>query len=300
MRSESVNRLQVRNIVRLKEWQVRSGDADRYLVQSIRQSGILQPLVVLKTDRHFLVDGFRRIALTADDDVVPVRIYDQAYDAFQASLLANMSVDPYTEMEKARAVLLVRDVTSAPEHRLLKEIMPAVGMRGTMEVLSRIQSFGNLTEAMRTLLTYKSAPLMFAEQVSRESAMDQDTLARWCVDRRLSLSRLMEAFDLLFYIRKRSGGTIDRMLGSLPDSDPIPALRRRRFPQISKRNEQVQTIARKHGGKLHFPPDFAGGAPRFEVLIQSREDVAEAIAALQDIQDDDQLFTLISELRGDD
>ena len=300
MRGEHVNRLQVREIVRLKDWQIRSAGADRHLVQSVHHSGILQPLIVLKTDQHYLVDGFRRIALMRDDDQVPVCTYDLAEAAFQASLLVNMSVDPYTEMEKACAVLLIQNVASPPEHRLVREIMPALGMRGTMEVLSRIQSIGNLTDSMMALLVDRSAPLIFAEQVSRESAMDQDALAGWFTDRRFSLSRLMEAFDLLFYVRKRTGRPVSEILGSLPDSDSILALRRHRFPQISKLNEQVQAVVDKHGGRLHFPPDFAGGVPRFDVLIQSREDVAEAIAALQGMHDDDQLFTLISELRGDD
>lgn len=294
------DRVPIQQLTFLDVARIRSRDPDPKLIASIAASGVLQPLIAVDAGRWLLLDGYQRRAALPETAQVPVQIFRDASEAMAASVLLNMSVRPYTEMEKAAVVGCWDVLVGADDDRIRTDILPMMGFKPTVEILNRCRSVIQLAADLRDLLWKKSAPLQFAERISRESKTDQQYLAAFFRSQRLSMSRIMTVYDWIFYVRNQSDQPVQGLLGNLEPDRALEQLENIRYPRTSHLRERCCQISAGYTNPLTFPPDFAGGSPAYSFRPGTHEDVRRALLDLEKMLTDKELFDLMAELRGED
>lgn len=298
--SVRTDRVSIQQLTFLDAGGIRAGEPDPKLVASIEKSGVLQPLVAVDKDKLVLLDGYQRCATLPANAQVPVQVFGDASEAITASVLLNMAVRPYTEMEKA-AVVGSWDVLVGPDdNRIRTIILPMMGFKPTVEIINRCRCVMQLDIDLRNLFRRKSAPLQFADRISSESMTDQRYLATFFTEQRLSMSRIMTVYDWIFYIRKQTNQSVSKLLANLDPGQAVQQLERLRYPRTFAIRERCRQLSAGYANDLTFPPDFAGGSPTYSFKARNRQDIRHALSDLEKMLTDEELFRLVAELRGED
>ncbi len=278
------------------------GDVPTPLARSVQREGVLMPLIATGGSKPVVLDGYRRLALLADEDIVPVYMVDNKKSALQATVELNMLVSPYSEMEKAGIVVFVREACWMEDREILDTLLPRLGLKGQQTVLESCVATRLLESTLSAILTARKAPLKFAVKLSREPLDEQLTLAELFTTCKLSMSQMVQAYDLLVPVRKRENTVFSKIIEGLgrEGGDVLALLRQKRFPQATGIRKELISLLRRYRGKLKFPEDLEGDAFAFSCLLRRSEDARECAAMLREISEDDALFRFLTEYIGND
>jgi hypothetical protein len=92
----------------------------------------------------------------------------------------------------------------------------------------------------------------------------------------------------------KEGGTAS----ANPDRDPLPALRKRRYPTLSTLEARFEEISGRalagSGVRLSPPPNFEGSRFTVEFTFDSRRELEKRVEAISELEDEvDELFSLL-------
>ncbi|TVR87336.1 MAG: hypothetical protein EA428_13270 [Spirochaetaceae bacterium] len=188
--------------------------------------------------------------------------------------------------------------------RLLKDAEPIAG-----DVVARIGSLlGSSADAFRArMLRFEALPNAAREAVLNETidlktaercrALPEECL-RWLSDPQyleagLSFSSTRQLLSLLREIWLRDGLAPDDCLklleGAVADSEPVAYLRRRRYPELVKREQRFEELRREttagSGVELSAPPYFEGDSFELRFRFSSRAELTRRREALHHIED---------------
>ena len=279
-----------------------TGDVPSRLARSVQWEGVLMPLIATGENEPILLDGYRRSTLLADGDMVPVRMINDRKSALRAAVELNMLTSPYSEMEKAGIVIFAGEKGWMDSREILDTLLPRLGLKGRQTILDSCLALRNLDAGLSQLLAARKAPLKFAAKLSREPVEEQRTLSELFSMQQLSLSRMVQAHDLLAALRKKEDVPFSAILQGVNGSeeDVLAKLKERRFPRTLEIRERLNSLLAPYRGRLGFPEDLEGDSSRYSCVLRSQEDARANGELLRKIAEDDQLFRFLAEHTGND
>ncbi|NOY23953.1 MAG: hypothetical protein GXO70_10650 [Acidobacteria bacterium] len=297
-----VEHFQKKQLIQDSRLMFHQGDVPAPLARSVRREGVLMPLIATGGTNPVVLDGYRRLSLLADEDVVPIHVMKDRKAALRATVELNMLVSPYSEMEKAGIVVFVREACWMEDREILDTLLSRLGLKGQQVVLNNCMAVRLLDSKLFEVLSVRKAPLKFAVKLSREPLDEQLTLAELFTTCKLSMSQMVQAYDLLIPVRKRENAVFSKVIEGLDreGGDVLALLRQKRFPQATGIRKELNSLLRRYRGRLKFPEDLEGDAFGFSCLLKCPEDAREYVAMLREISEDDALFHFLAEHVGND
>ena len=300
--SKMVEYFQKKRLILDRRFRFRRQDIPANLIKSVQLEGILMPLIATEDQGPVVLDGFRRLALLKDDETAPVHLIRDRKAALRASVELNMMVSPYSEMEKAGLVSFVFENGWMESREILDNLLRRLGLKGQQIVLDSCMSVRLLDPGLAEILIARKAPLKFAARLSCEPPDEQSVLAEFFSVHRFSLSRMINAYDLLVPVRKKMKSSFSSIIRDLNEdgTDVLTLLKQMRFPRASEFRRKLGSLLKPYGGRLSFPEDMEGDAFSFSCLLKSSEDALEYATLLRKISEDEAVFHFLSEHIGND
>jgi hypothetical protein len=259
---------------------------------SVRRCGVLEPVQLQETGAGLVaVSGFRRLQLGRELslDGVPAWIADRGEDRFALFCRAveAHAAQPSSLRERLRA-LEVADRLAAPAERIVRELLPPLGLAAEAHLLEDLRRLQALPAGLRDLLAQKGFSLRRCLPFSRLDRGEGERLAGLC--RRLGLGgRQIEDLLLsLLEVCARDGLSPGRLLdelGALPGAEPaLAALFARRYPETARRTRALEEAGRRlraaAGAELHWDPSLAGESLELLLKLGSAAELAQRARAL--------------------
>jgi len=293
---------QKKHLIQDTRFKFRKADVPADLTKSVRLEGILMPLIASGDKEPVVLDGYRRLGLLEDEETVPVQLIRDRKAALRASVELNMLASPYSEMEKAGLVSSVLENGWMDDREILDTLLPRLGLKGQQIVLDSCLTVRLLDSKLSAVLAARKAPLKFAARLSREPLDEQSVLTEFFSIHRLSLSRMVQAYDLLVPVRKAGNESFSTIIRNLDEEneDVLEQLRQKRFRRAFEYKKQLGSLLGRYRGKLSFPEDMEGEAFRFSCLLKYPEDARKYAAMLREISENDEIFYFLSEHFGND
>lgn len=293
---------QKKHLIQDTRFKFRKADVPADLAKSVQLEGILVPLVATGDREPVVLDGYRRLEFLKEEETVPVQLIRDRKVALRASVELNMMVSPYSEMEKAGLVSFVFESGWMDSREILDNLLPRLGLKGQQIVLDSCMAVRLLDPGLAEILTARKAPLKFAARLSCEPPDEQSVLAEFFSVHRFSLSRMINAYDLLVPVRKKMKSSFSSIIRDLNEErmDALALLKQIRFPQASEFRRKLGSLLKPYGGRLSFPEDMEGDAFTFSCLLKSSEDALEYATLLRKISEDEAVFHFLSEHIGND
>lgn len=297
-----IEHFQKKQLIQDSRFMFRQGDVPQPLTRSVQREGVLMPLIATGETEPVVVDGYRRLSLLVDEDVIPVHVMKDRKAALRATVELNMLISPYSEMEKAGIVAVARENGWMEDIEILNTLLPRLGLKGKQAVLDSCMAIRLLERKLSMVLAARGAPLKFAAKLTREPGDEQLALAEFFSTNRLSLSRMIQAYDFLVPVRKRENADFSTIIEDLNGvvGEVMVLLQQRRFPRATGIRGKLKSLLGRYSGKLSFPEDLEGDSFRFSCLLKDPEDAREYAVMLRKIAEDGPLFHFLAEHIGDD
>ncbi len=293
---------QKKHLIQDTRFNFRKADVPADLAKSVQLEGILVPLIATGDREPVVLDGYRRLGFLKEEETVPVQLIRDRKAALRASVELNMLASPYSEMEKACMVSSVLENRWMDDREILDTLLPRLGLKGQQIVLDSCLTVRLLDSKLSEVLAARKAPLKFAARLSRETLDEQLVLTDFFSIHRLSLSRMVQAYDLLVLVRKAENNNFSAIIRNLVEEkeDVLEQLRQKRFPRASEYKKQLGSLLGPYQGKLSFPEDLEGDAFRFSCQLKYPGDARKYAAMLREISENDEIFHFLSEYFGND
>ena len=252
----------------------------RMLQKSIAEIGLQTPLVVSrsKTGKHRIICGFRRFRVVRQEhwESVPCRSIEAAPagELFLLQFWENLAFRTLSEVEKARAVERLTTLCGLDDQQIVKQYLSHLDCRPDYRQLRRYREIDRLDDILQEAtgrgLALDTA-LLIGDWPGPESRFLVDLVDAACPGR----NRQRVLGELLRDLRKSEGLTAPQLWESVegPTAEDLRAqpgrlnpaierLRRRRYPQLSRKQKEVRELVRRLDlpaeAGLAFPPYFEG------------------------------------------
>ncbi len=279
------------------------------LRDSVARRGVVQPLLVEKSgDRYRIISGHRRFqaALEAGLECVPALVLlnpVSAEDAYILSVLSNWNQN-FEELDAAFAVSKAGK-SGIGEEVIVSEILPALGLAPEKRFLEEFEAVMTFPAAVLEMISEERIPYRAARSLNLLSRADQEIFARkmapfvsfssnqlmkmceWLADllkaRRQDLGVFLETEKLSVLIadsKQDARQKADRFL---------EALRRLRFPELSRREKEFLSLKRAvednpkepAGFSVEAPPYFEGEGIVLRAQLRDRQALEAVVKALE-------------------
>ena len=247
------------------------------VLNSLREVGQLNPVVLRdQTPRKVIVCGFRRArALRKLGRRILAQILSPSAVSraamFELALWDNLSHRHFSPLEKARALLKLRDVCGMPDEKLLTNYLPVLGLTPHESVLQAYLALNHIQPGLRQCLTDGRLTLSSIEILAKSPARVQDNFASLLSRIRLSASSQKKVLGLLEDLSSMADACLDAPLENhdvkviLDDPRLSPfqkgdklyeVLYRLRNPNVSRALERFQSQKKLLGlpGSIRLSP----------------------------------------------
>jgi hypothetical protein len=276
---------------------------DDRLTASIKQFGILSPLILLEPAPYRVVTGFRRLEAARYLGISEVPCLIETMDEQEALLLAindNM-FRPLNVVEKA---FCVEKITSATlENDKFEAIMRTMGLPSNEKMIRLFLALAQSDEALRTsaakynLGTHEVALLLALPSEERSPLLA--TLAGTHLTSSL-LREIVELSRLLFV--KRGSIPFEDLQGLVSGDELKASLKRKAYPLLTQMEDRLKAIK----DEMRLPPRIGIAVdPYFEksnidirITARNEGEVQESIKKLQLVTDDGQIRSIFDLISG--
>ena len=222
---------------------------DPALVESVRLSGILTPLLVFPHENRFgLISGFKRFfaALKLKITEVPVLIAEDS--GFDKERIRNAFESNrngiFTPLDQAVTIAKLTAVIGLSKETIREEFMPYLGLLPSAKILDDYEKISRLSREILEAVHQGTIPFRGISDWADFSAEEQVVLWDQCLNRfHVTSSELTEIAVLIRDLKGRSGNTVEKIFDQTlirevlsekkkQKAQPlIEALRQLRFPQ---------------------------------------------------------------------
>ena len=222
---------------------------DPALVESVRLSGILTPLLVFPHENRFgLISGFKRFfaALKLKITEVPVLIAEDS--GFDKERIRNAFESNrngiFTPLDQAVTIAKLTAVIGLSKETIREEFMPYLGLLPSAKILDEYEKISRLSREILEAVHQGTIPFRGISDWADFSAEEQVVLWDQCLNRfHVTSSELTEIAVLIRDLKGRSGNTVEKIFDQTlirevlsekkkQKAQPlIEALRQLRFPQ---------------------------------------------------------------------
>jgi len=279
--------------------------------------GLLNPPILKPLSTGYrIVSGFRRIWAGRNFglETVPARILDPEADALHCARMAivdNALQRPLNLIEQSRALALLSD--RLPPNRELGSETAALGLPSSPDIIDKLRRLGRLCRPIQEGVLAERLSLPMALELEPYPEDVAASLVQLFATLRLGLNRQREMLTLLREIAAREGRKLEELvaepavqslLGSESGSRPaagqwLERLRRRRFPRITRRFDQLQQVASAlqpgAGIRLSPPSDLEAPAWRLTLSFRSPDELQHQLQRVRDLSRDPRLLKTLEE-----
>jgi len=285
---------------------------------SIARMGLLHPPVLHSLPQGFrVVCGFRRITAVRklglkSLSVIVLPPETEMFACVQWAIGENALQRPLNPIEQSRALRLL--AASLPANRSLEEEAAVLGLPSNRVLVDKLRRLGRLCRPIQEEVLAERLSLPMALELAAYPEEVAAGLVKLFAALRLGLNRQREMLTLLHEIAARE----DRNLGELlaeplmqsyldSGSDNLPAaagrlleqLRRRRFPRIRRRFDELQKIAAslQPGAGIRLSPPADLEAPTWHLAFgfQSIEELQDRLQRIRNLSRDPHLRKTLEE-----
>jgi ParB family chromosome partitioning protein len=200
-------------------------DSLHSLAESIRESGLIQPIEVIQTDRtrYRIVHGERRwrASKLAQQETIPALVKRTEYDdttRYVRQLVENMQREDLNDIDRAAGLIHLRELmqaqaTEAGETRKISFSKVAEKVGYTRQRVSQLVGLLNLPEEMRQAVQEARVSERDTRLFQALTPVQQQQLFRaWHVEARLSQAELKRVADL---IKKNRSLSVERAIATV-------------------------------------------------------------------------------------
>ncbi|HOW59435.1 MAG TPA: ParB N-terminal domain-containing protein [Candidatus Omnitrophota bacterium] len=172
-----IKNLKVSSISKERPYCFRYRLQDATLKNSIKNLGILMPIVVAGTKRPVVVVGYKRFQLARELKLREVMVFQigrlNPREAFLMNLVSNWR-QRFTEMDCVKALTLASKGFRFPEKEILECVMPFLGLSGEKGVLQAYLEADALSPAFKDFCEDGNLPLRCLASFLKFSRSDQN------------------------------------------------------------------------------------------------------------------------------
>lgn len=289
---------------------LRQAHKDASLIQSIRQSGLINPPLLQKTkDGYRIVVGFKRLlalnALKIDKiDAFVFEEQDSKLDLFLLAVREHLSHSKLDPIELSLFIKKLRDNFSIERDEIIKTYLPLVGYGRNPRVFELYSRLHLLPDEWRQLIRDEQTPVDLANELIDRSEEDRAVFLILFTTLRLGKNRQREFVLLFSDVARLLKQSVQQLVDSpsiqdilaeekLTPSQKVDRLKswlwRQRYPRYADAQEAFESLLKKQrfpeGLFIQPPPYFEG--ERFSAAFQfaTEEEFRDYLAALKRLLD---------------
>ena len=252
------------------------------LVASVREAGVLNPLIVSRAGK--LIAGTRRLAAAraANLDTVPVKRAHDDRAAFVAAVWENLGQRTFTALETGELLLRLEGIAGHDEAELCRTILPALGLGSSRETLLKYRALTSLPVAVKELAArgdLRDNHLMLVVGAPEATARSLATLFNAL---KPSAGEARDIKRLLGDMARRENEPLEAAIArpgvrAIVDEDAPPRarvaqlrafLRRATLPTLSRLEgeaHELATVGEGAGVRVKVPPELSRGSFESEI-----------------------------------
>lgn len=250
------------------------------LTDSIKNVGMVNPVILRGEDPYQIVSGFRRVlaAQRLGREEVSAKIFSPPElsidDGFRLNFFENAGTRRFNLIEASMVVAGFLEKCIRSEKQVREEILPLLGFHPGSKVLRALSSLRLLSNEWKVQVVTKEISLLNAAHLACFSPTDQRCLYAAIAGLKLGENKLRESLEMLNDICQREGIAVDALLSSAPfkslDDDPNRNLTEKtekfrkilksvRYPAYNRMEEKFL----EHKKKLSLPASVSLMPPEF-------------------------------------
>jgi len=287
--------------------------------ESIKMVGLINPPILLKCKNKFkIISGFKRIfalkklnqkkinAFVITDDYPPIRL-------LQMSILDNCLIRPFNPIEKSLIINKLKKYIN--KDTIIKEYFRYIGLEPSSKLYILYEPLINLEGEIKKSIAIGELSEKSGFQILNFTKEDRLSLFHLLTQLKPSFSKQNEIIELIFEISKRENISIKDVI----QSDEINTLlinsklttpqrlekireylKKKRFPQLSKLEEEFETFKKKIGIspdiKFAHPTYFEGNTYELHLSFSKIAQLKKQINILNKIANSEDLKKIIKNL----
>jgi ParB family chromosome partitioning protein len=248
------------------------------VMDSLKEIGLLNPMIVMdKKPRKAMICGFRRgrALKRLGYSRIPVRVFSVETHTksklFELALWDNLSHRQLNQLEKARVVFKLREVSGVADEIIIKTYLPLLGLAPHENVFHAHLALNSVRQGLRQCLEDGRLTLSSVEMLSKTPDPVQDIFASLMARIRLSASSQRKVLGLLEDLAAMAGSQLNAPLDTPEASAILDDLRlspfqkgdmlyevlyRLRSPRLSQAWERFHAKKKRFGlpGSIRLTP----------------------------------------------
>ena len=248
-------------------YRIRFSLEDKRLLDSIRKTGIINPVLVLKgkNDVFALISGFRRrkaCEILRKNKIPALIIEDENKsnkDIFILALQSNRG-SLFSDLDAAEAIRKARRIFKFSNEEILNKIMDMLSLPRSEKVMESYYRVGELSSQIKSLIYNGKLPFKGAKILGGMDKKAQDLVyKKILLNCHFSTNDLMILFDLLKDMLKKEERNLTQILNSpsissilkssisrvLKGKKLLEELRLKRYPNLLKYEKEFREFVKK-------------------------------------------------------
>jgi ParB/RepB/Spo0J family partition protein len=287
-----------------------------HMVESIKEIGIVYPIIIVHAQKYFVVDGHRRMiaAVSAGLKEVPAFVYDlkQIEATFFMGLQANLNSGDLTAIEKLKAYEIARERFSESGQEKIKQLLGIDRLSYLELVAGSILKFPHLTQHYLHRQNFSMKALHQLISYNLSEFGEWFTLAD---ELNLKGSELLNILEQVQDISLRDNQKpqtllVDTKLKGILESSRTPQQKvqtlklfvfQKRFPLLNRMQTNIQTIQKELekllGQDVRVMWDHSLESPGMllQINLKDEERVSKIMEKLQRPEIQDKIKKLLNE-----
>jgi len=293
----------------------------RLLVTSLRERGLVTPIMLRGRNPSQLVSGYRRVlaARSLGWRAIQARRYSSEElseaMAFKQQLFENLGCRRFNVIEAAQAVKGLVEVAGMPAAEIKHSMLPLLGFQPAEKLLQHLLALQHLNQEWKQYVVDKEVALPHAARIARASSQDQALLYRMFFPLKLGHNTLPQCLDMAEEICNREGISLHDLFNAEPFMSLVNDRERntvektkqfrqelytRRYPLFSRTAAQFHQERKKlslsPGIRLEAPPYFEGTRLSLSCSFSSREELTGIIDELRNAAQSEALQRMLDML----
>ena len=285
------------------------------LKRSIKAVGLVQPILVRHTPEgtYQLVCGYKRVLVFQElnRQAIPALVSEPneltPAQAFLMNFHDNAASRNLNIIEKANAVMKLRQFCALPEEELVKQYLPLFGEEPSYKLLHELLALSTLTEPMKNHVVQADIAVTSASRIAEFTPSTQQSLLAVLSYIRPTAGKLNELLSLIREISARDGMSVEsvleryQLLAIVADEQASPpekvkalrqTLRGIRLPQLTERQQHlaqlIQSLELPDTAKLIADPYFESQKFKLQYQFSNPEELDQLIDKIKSAFDKQQ------------
>jgi hypothetical protein len=261
---------------------------DDQLLNSIRQFGILSPVLLVERNGPVVVAGFKRIraALEAGFENIPCTVLDIDDQTALLTAVCDNLARPLNSVEKARSVRKMADAGLSRD--TIMAVMKRMGLPQTDKMIRNLSLADQFHHRLLSFIVSQGLPISAVEQLLLFDDGERIEIIEFLEGLAVTVSHIREILQLLMLLKVKQGGLELNELHKAHGVDQLRNnLKRKLNPILTSIEERYAGLRKTFTLPPHISvrtdPYFEREAIDIQIKARTAEEIAEATEKLNEL-----------------